>query len=139
MHQQDIVHRDIKPENILLCPEESRPGEVIQVKLTDFGFATFFKKGESLKQVLGSPLYMAPEIVQEQTYNTKVDIWSVGVIAHILLSGSPPFFGKSKMEIYKSIVKDKPKFGRVMDSLTPEAIQFTMKCLNKDPKVRPTA
>ena len=73
---------------------------------------------------------MAPEIVQEQTYNTKVDIWSVGVIAHILLSGSPPFFGKSKMEIYKSIVKDKPKFGRVMDSLTPEAIQFTMKCLN---------
>ena len=49
MHQQDIVHRDIKPENILLCPEESRPGEVIQVKLTDFGFATFFKKGESLK------------------------------------------------------------------------------------------
>ena len=94
MHQQDIVHRDIKPENILLCPEESRPGEVIQVKLTDFGFATFFKKGESLKQVLGSPLYMAPEIVQEQAYNTKVDIWSVGVIAHILLSGSPPFFGK---------------------------------------------
>ena len=49
MHQQNIVHRDIKPENILLSPEESTSGEDIQVKLTDFGFATFFKKGEGLK------------------------------------------------------------------------------------------
>jgi calcium-dependent protein kinase len=94
------VHRDIKPENILLCPEESKSNEDIQVKLTDFGFATFFKKEQGLKQVLGSPLYMAPEIVQEQSYNSKVDIWSVGVIAHIMISGCPPFFGKSKMEIY---------------------------------------
>ena len=133
------MHRDIKPENILLCPEENKSNEDIQVKLTDFGFATFFKKEQGLKQVLGSPLYMAPEIVQEQSYNSKVDIWSVGVIAHIMISGCPPFFGKTKMEIYKSIVKDKPKFGKALDSLSPEAIQFTMKCLNKDPKMRASA
>ena len=83
--------------------------------------------------MLGSPLYMAPEIVQEQAYDAKVDIWSVGVIAHIMLSGRPPFFGKSKQEIYKAIVNKKPDFGRVLDSLSPEAIQFTMKCLKKDP------
>ena len=118
MHKQNIVHRDIKPENILLSPEEGLSGDDIQIKLTDFGFATFFKTEQGLKQVLGSPLYMAPEIVQEQQYGEKVDIWSIGVIAHILLSGCPPFFGKTKMDIYKSIVRDKPKFGRVAGSLS---------------------
>ena len=63
MHQQDIVHRDIKPENILLAPEEGTNKDALNVKLTDFGFACFFKKEKGLKQVLGSPLYMAPEIV----------------------------------------------------------------------------
>ena len=94
------MHRDIKPENILLSPEEGQSGDDIQIKLTDFGFATYYKQTEGLKQVLGSPLYMAPEIVREQTYDSAVDIWSVGVIAHIMLTGCPPFFGKSKAEIY---------------------------------------
>lgn len=139
MHQQDIVHRDIKPENILLAPEEGTGRDALNVKLTDFGFACFFKKDKGLKQVLGSPLYMAPEIVQEQTYDSKVDIWSVGVIAHILLSGCPPFFGKTKLDIYRSIVNDTPRFGRVKNSLSPEAVQFTLKCLHKDPSNRLSA
>lgn len=139
MHQQDIVHRDIKPENILIAPEESSSDDLLNIKLTDFGFACFFKRGEGLKQVLGSPLYMAPEIVKEQVYGSKVDIWSVGVIAHILLSGCPPFFGKTKTDIYRSIVNDNPKFGRVKNSLSPEAIQFVMKSLHKDPEQRASA
>ncbi len=63
--------------------------------------------------MLGSPLYMAPEIVSQDNYNSKVDIWSVGVITHILLSGCPPFFGKSKSQIYSAIISGTPKFGRV--------------------------
>ena len=82
--------------------------------------------------MLGSPLYMAPEIVKSENYGSAVDIWSVGVIAHILLTGCPPFFGKSKADIYKSIINGEPKFGRVKANLSPEAIQFTLKCLNKD-------
>ena len=65
MHKQNIAHRDIKPENILIVPEESVSNEYPNVKLTDFGFATFFKKQDGMRQVLGSPLYMAPEVVQE--------------------------------------------------------------------------
>ena len=82
---------------------------------------------------------MAPEIVKEETYGLKVDVWSVGVIAHILLSGSPPFYGKSTLAIYQSIAYDEPKFGRFKDNLTPEAIEFTMLMLEKDPEKRATA
>ena len=139
MHQQNIVHRDIKPENILLAPEEKTDVSSINLKLTDFGFACFFDPEKRLKQVLGSPLYMAPEIVKELHYGKAVDIWSIGVIGHILLSGSPPFFGKSKPEIYQSIVNGTPKFGRYKQMLSEDSKRFVMRCLAKDPAERPTA
>jgi len=92
----NLINRDLKPENIL-C--ESKDLDVFDVKITDFGFASYFDPKEGLKEVLGSPLYMAPEIIDGQSYNSKVDIWSIGVIAYILLSGRPPFKGKNKAEI----------------------------------------
>ena len=82
---------------------------------------------------------MAPEIVQERKYNEKVDVWSVGVITHILLSGAPPFFGKNTPEIYQSIVNDRPKFGRCLSRLSKEAVDFTMLMLQKDPRNRASA
>ena len=139
MHEQNIAHRDIKPENILLAPEETSVPGKLNLKLTDFGFACFYRPERGLSQVLGSPLYMAPEIVREERYDKSVDIWSVGVIAHILLSGCPPFYGRTKQEIYRSIVTDTPKFGKVRSSLSPEAIQFITKCLVKDQSKRATA
>jgi serine/threonine protein kinase len=75
---------------------ESEDDDNLDIKITDFGFACFFQPGKGLTDVLGSPLYMAPEIINEQPYNNKVDIWSAGVIAYILLSGRPPFRGRSK-------------------------------------------
>lgn len=116
------MHRDIKPENILLAPEESADPNKLNLKLTDFGFACFFDPKKRLKQVLGSPLYMAPEIVNEMAYDKSVDIWSVGVITHILLTGCPPFYGKTKQDIYRSITSDVPKFGKVKGQLSPEAV-----------------
>ena len=68
--------------------------------MTDFGFARVFNPDEGLSDVLGSPLYMAPEIIKEIKYDFRVDVWSVGIIAYILLSGGPPFRGKSKAEIF---------------------------------------
>jgi calcium-dependent protein kinase len=97
MHQRNITHRDIKPENILMQAADS---ESLLLKMTDFGFASFYNPKKGLDEVLGSPLYMAPEIVNRQKYDSKVDIWSVGVIAYILLSGRPPFMAKSKEEIF---------------------------------------
>jgi serine/threonine protein kinase len=71
--------------------------------MTDFGFASFYNPKEGLKQFLGTPIYMAPEIINDLPYNSKVDIWSIGVIAFIILSGRPPFFGKSREDIFHSI------------------------------------
>lgn len=101
------MYRDIKPENILL---DSNDELNLNVKITDFGFACFFKPGQGLTEVLGSPLYMAPEIIKEEPYDEKVDIWSVGTIAYILLSGRPPFAGKSKPEIFNSITRNELSF-----------------------------
>lgn len=98
MHKKNIVHRDIKPENILLVYKDHRS---LDVKITDFGFARCYDPAEGgLEETLGSPLYMAPEIVKKIKYDTKVDIWSLGVMAYVLLSGRPPFAGKTKEEIF---------------------------------------
>ena len=69
------------------------------VKLTDFGFSCFFDRDKGMSTVLGTPYYMAPEIVKRETYNDKVDVWAVGVVAHVLLTGSAPFVGRTKEKI----------------------------------------
>ena len=98
MHKKNIVHRDIKPENVLLDSEDL---ENIQCKITDFGFSRYFDPEQGgMTDTLGSPLYMAPEIIKKLPYDSKVDIWSVGVIVYILLCGVPPFKGRSKEEIF---------------------------------------
>lgn len=98
MHKKSIVHRDIKPENILL---DSKDVNNLTVKITDFGFAKCYDPMEGgLEDTLGSPLYMAPEIVKKVKYDTKVDIWSLGVMTYVMLSGKPPFTGRSKEEIF---------------------------------------
>lgn len=71
----------------------------LNVKLTDFGFATFFDPKLKMSLSLGSPLYMAPELVMESEYDSRVDVWSLGCILYILLSGTPPFSGSNKEEI----------------------------------------
>lgn len=91
------MHRDIKPENVLISPDAG-DGKV-SVKLTDFGFAAFCNPVKGLSQRLGSPMYMAPEIIKNEPYGCKVDVWSIGVIAHVLLSGSPPFFARTQKDI----------------------------------------
>jgi calcium-dependent protein kinase len=82
MHKQSITHRDMKPENILLVSEDP---DNFDIKIADLGFAQQFDKEKGLDLVLGTPLYMAPELVMHQRYTEKVDVWSMGVIAYQLL------------------------------------------------------
>ena len=82
------MHRDLKPENIMMDPEEVDGSQ--RIYLVDFGTGMFFNKGELKKEVAGTPYYIAPEVVNK-SYNEKCDIWSVGVIIYILLTGLPPF------------------------------------------------
>jgi len=88
-----MIHRDLKPENIM-CRDKD--GAKIWVKLTDFGFSTFFDPNKKMDLSLGSPLYMAPELVSEVPYDHRVDVWAFGVISYVIFSGKPPFSGKNK-------------------------------------------
>ena len=86
----------MKPENILLV---SRDVNNLELKIADLGFAQKFDPKTGLDLVLGTPLYMAPELVKHQKYNEKVDVWSLGVITHQLLCGRTPFDSKTIKQI----------------------------------------
>ncbi|GLU05744.1 hypothetical protein SLE2022_228250 [Rubroshorea leprosula] len=97
-HDNGIVHRDLKPENILLAKKSSSS----PIKLADFGLATYIKQGQNLHGTVGSPFYIAPEVLAGG-YNQAADVWSAGVILYILLSGMPPFGGKTKSKIFDAV------------------------------------
>lgn len=104
LHDKKIAHRDLKPENLLLKSKD----DDTQLKLADFGFATE-TDGDNLKQGLGTPNYVAPEIVKGENYGIGVDMWAAGVIMFILLGGYPPFYEEGE-ENNRNIVKGKFKF-----------------------------
>ncbi|KAG9135472.1 hypothetical protein Leryth_007217 [Lithospermum erythrorhizon] len=97
-HEMGVVHRDIKPENILLTYSE-------KLKLADFGLAVRISEGQSLAGVVGSPAYIAPEVLLGD-YSEKVDIWSAGVVLHALLVGVLPYQGDTAETVFKAIKEE---------------------------------
>lgn len=83
---------------------KSKDPDDLAIKVTDFGFACFLKSKDGLNDVIGSPIYMAPEIIDKKKYGASVDIWAAGVLLHILIAGKPPFSGETKEEIYEQIM-----------------------------------
>lgn len=113
LHENGIVHRDLKPEN-LLCSDN---GSVV---ISDFGLSKFFERGQLLHTRCGTIGYTAPEIVLGESYSPKVDLWAVGVVTYILLSGIAPFFGHEH-QVFEQISRcdyDFPTqyFGHISDS-----------------------
>ncbi|KAL6556782.1 hypothetical protein OROHE_006658 [Orobanche hederae] len=119
-HDKGIVHRDLKPENILLVSRSSSS----PIKLADFGLATHIKPGQTLHGTVGSPFYIAPEVLMGD-YNQAADVWSAGVVLYILLSGIPPFWGKTKSTIFDAVRAAKLCF----DSDTWDQISASAKVL----------
>ena len=76
----------------------------MNIKLTDFGFACFYDKDKGLDTSLGTPYYMAPEIIKKEKYGSGVDVWAVGIVAHILLTGMAPFAGNTRDRIKHKIL-----------------------------------
>ena len=99
LHSNNIVHRDIKPENILISNSNK---DLLSIKLIDFGSCNYIKKNENFTLKVGSPYYIAPEVLKHD-YNNKCDIWSIGVILYILLVGYPPFKAKNKNDLFNKI------------------------------------
>lgn len=87
LHSKNIVHCDLKPENVLLSSDSDFP----QVKLCDFGFSRIIGEKGFRKSVVGTPAYLAPEVLRNKGYNRSLDMWSTGVIIYVSLSGTFPF------------------------------------------------
>jgi len=129
-HSKSIYHRDIKLENIILDSEQN-------MKIIDFGFATFAPKNKYLNFFCGTPSYMAPEICAKRDYlGQGVDIWSSGVLLYALLCGHFPFKGKSEKELFSKINEG---FLVFPDHISRECRNFIRKILVIDPHERPTA
>jgi len=134
-HNANIVHRDLKPENILLEANK----EFDQIKIIDFGTSLVYDPNKKLDEKLGTPYYIAPEVLGKN-YGSKCDIWSIGVIVYILLSGIPPFNGKDDQEIMKAVRKGKFSFSdKCWSSVSDQAKDFISKLLTLDQNARPTA
>ncbi|WRX18147.1 Protein kinase domain - like 10 [Theobroma cacao] len=134
-HDNGIVHRDLKPENILLATKSSSS----PIKLADFGLATYIKQGQSLHGTVGSPFYIAPEVLAGG-YNQAADVWSAGVILYILLSGMPPFGGKTKSKIFDAVRAAELRFPTdPWDHISVSARDLITRMLCVDPSKRLTA
>ncbi|GBG27413.1 Protein kinase, putative [Hondaea fermentalgiana] len=134
-HKQDIVHRDLKPENLLYSDETNDA----VVKLADFGLAKVCKEEPFMKTACGTPGYVAPEILQGDKYDFKVDVWSFGVIAYILLCGFPPFYHPNNAELFRQIKRGKYEFpSPYWDDVSQDAKDFINFMLVTNPVERPT-
>ena len=127
LHSNRVIHRDMKPQNILI-------GSNNVIKLCDFGFArAMSNKTVVLNSVKGTPLYMAPELVQEQPYNHTADLWSLGVILYELFVGTPPFYTNSLYSLINLIINDPVKYPETMSS---NFKSFLQGLLQKNPSKR---
>ncbi|CAN0039548.1 unnamed protein product, partial [Phaeothamnion confervicola] len=97
--QRHLIHRDLKPQNLLLTSSSS----TAVLKIADFGFARHLATASMAETLCGSPLYMAPEVLQGRKYDAKADLWSVGTILFEMVAGRPPFGGANHVELLRSI------------------------------------
>ncbi|XP_020223461.1 CDPK-related kinase 1 [Cajanus cajan] len=134
-HLQGVVHRDLKPENFLFTSKD----ENSTLKAIDFGLSDYVKPDERLNDIVGSAYYVAPEVLH-RSYGTEADMWSIGVIAYILLCGSRPFWARTESGIFRAVLKADPSFDEApWPSLSTDAKDFVKRLLNKDYRKRLTA
>lgn len=147
LHDNDIVHRDLKLENILLSKNDADPDDRFNIKVTDFGLSfltggnSTFGSDKMMTTTCGTPMYMAPEILECSVgYSHQCDIWSIGIIMYILLSRQSPFEAESEEELYELIKAGTIKFeGENWAGISESAISL-IKCMVKvDPAARITA
>ncbi|KAH0461610.1 hypothetical protein IEQ34_009185 [Dendrobium chrysotoxum] len=134
-HKHGVIHRDLKPENFLfLNQSEDSP-----LKVIDFGLSVFFEPGERFSEIVGSPFYMAPELLK-RNYGPEVDVWSAGIILYILLCGVPPFWADSDEGIAQAIIRAAVDFKREpWSKVSQSAKDLVKRMLDPDPDTRLTA
>ena len=151
-HSNGVVHRDLKPENVVFESPNSGDGDsndyedeeetsenYFNIKICDFGLSALKKNTDKLHTILGTPYYMAPEVLKGD-YNEKCDIWSIGAITYYLITGTEPFKGDTNNQIFSRILFTEPDYSPSKFRNTSQIlIDFLKKCFLKDPSTRPTA
>lgn len=139
LHSLNIVHRDLKPENILLDDQG-------HIKLSDFGFSVQLQPGEKLRELCGTPGYLAPEIIKcsmdpmHPGYGKEVDLWACGVILFTLLAGSPPFWHRKQLLMLRIIMEGHYQFNSPeWDDRSDTVKDLISRLLVVDPTCRLTA
>lgn len=135
MHQNGVIHLDLKPENILCKTKTSH-----QIKIIDFGLARVYDPSDNLRILFGTPEFVAPEVISYEPVSPASDMWSLGVICYVLLSGLSPFMGDNDAETFTNITRSYFDFDdEAFDAISEDAKDFITKLLVKRPNKRMTA
>ncbi|KAE8807217.1 phosphoenolpyruvate carboxylase kinase 2 [Hordeum vulgare] len=126
-HHLGVAHHDIKPDNLLF------DAATCALKLADFGSAEWFGDERPISGLVGTPYYVAPEVVASREYGEKVDVWSAGVVLYMMLSGVVPFYVATAPEIFEAVLHGNPRFPpRTFAGVSPEAKDLMRRMLCKD-------
>ncbi|XP_039747632.1 myosin light chain kinase, smooth muscle-like isoform X1 [Pararge aegeria] len=135
VHRQNILHLDMKPENILCLTKAGN-----RIKIIDFGLARFYDPEKKLQVLFGTPEFVAPEVVNFDQIGYGTDMWSIGVICYVLLSGLSPFMGETDIETMANVTIAKYDFDdEAFNEISEDAKDFIRKLLVKDKESRPSA
>ncbi|GAB4833867.1 Serine/threonine-protein kinase ATG1c [Ancistrocladus abbreviatus] len=135
LRENNLIHRDLKPQNLLLSSNDDKS----VLKIADFGFARSLQPRGLAETLCGSPLYMAPEIMQLQKYDAKADLWSVGAILFQLVTGKTPYTGNNQIQLLQNIIKSTElHFPQDIDELSSDCIDLCQKLLRRNPVERLT-
>ncbi|KAH9262360.1 hypothetical protein BASA82_000595 [Batrachochytrium salamandrivorans] len=130
--RHNLIHRDLKPHNLLLV---NKPGALPGVKIADFGFARHLGEAKMAQTMCGSPLYMCPELLAHQNYDSKCDLWSTGVIFFEMMTGHPPYEGASPEELLMNIQRTELRIPPHADT-SPDALELLRRLLRRKPAER---
>ena len=136
MHSFGVVHRDLKPENVLMTSTD----EDSDIRILDFGLSKILGPYEKCDEPYGTLTYCAPEIIVDEPYSKPVDLWSLGVMTYLMVSGKLPFNAEDENEIARQVVYDEPNYTRnpIWKSISNECLDFIQKLLDKDQNKRMT-
>ena len=136
MHSFGVVHRDLKPENVLMTSTD----EDSDIRILDFGLSKILGPYEKCDEPYGTLTYCAPEIIVDEPYAKPVDLWSLGVMTYLMVSGKLPFNSEDENEIARQVVYDEPNYTRnpVWKTISPECLDFIKRLLDKNQNKRMT-
>ncbi|CAG5898022.1 unnamed protein product [Menidia menidia] len=136
LHRNNVVHLDLKPQNILLT--SARP--LGDIRIVDFGLSRHMDNITEVREILGTPEYVAPEILNYEPISTATDMWSIGVLTYVMLTGESPFLGDDKQETFLNISQVNVDYSEdTFEGISSVAVDFIKSLLLKNPRKRATA